>query len=238
VRPSVATGAFQVTFNTERSAFPQFPIKRPGASTLPTGADGSEALSEGVADADSVGAADSDAIGVGVGVAESSLFVPVERTSAAKRTIPITTNTTTRLDVPCFGFADGFDEVVSAERLGVGAVVTFTRSREPDVGTGGTTNLDEEVLLRAEDFLTARFAVFFVVFFAVFFAVDFFTARFAVFFADDFFAALFLATDFFTARFTVFFADDFFAALFFLTATLTPWIIRVAYYRRTWMVEV
>ena len=238
MRPSVATGAFQVTFNTERSAFPQFPIKRPGASTLPTGADGSEALSEGVADADSVGAADSDAIGVGVGVAESSLFVPVERTSAAKRTIPITTNTTTRLDVPCFGFADGFDEVVSAERLGVGAVVTFTRSREPDVGTGGTTNLDEEVLLRAEDFLTARFAVFFVVFFAVFFAVDFFTARFAVFFADDFFAALFLATDFFTARFTVFFADDFFAALFFLTATLTPWITRVAYYRRTWMVEV
>jgi hypothetical protein len=122
---------------------------------------------------------------------------------------------------------------MSADRLGVGAVVTFTRSREPAVGTGGTTNLDEEVLLRAEDFLTARLAVFFVVFFVVFFAVDFFTARLAVFFA-----ALFLATDFFTARFAVFFAVDFFAALFFLTATLTPWIIRVAYHRRTWMVEV
>lgn len=223
-----------MTFRTERSALPQFPIKRPGASTFPTGADGSDALSEGVADADSVGAADSEAVGVGVGVAESSLFVPLERTSAAKSTIPITTKTTTRLDVPCFGFADGFDEVASADRLGVGAVVTFTRSREPAVGTGGTTNLDEEVLLRAEDFLTARFAVFFAVdFFAVFFAVDFLTTRLAVFFA-----ALFLATDFFTALFAVFFAVDFFAALFFLTATLTPWIIRVAYHRRTWMVEV
>jgi len=225
-------------FKIERSAFPQFPIKRPGASTLPTGADGTDALSDGVADADSVGAADSDAIGVGVGVADSSLFVPVERTRAAKSTIPITTNKTTRLDVPCFGFADGFDEVAIAGRLGVGAVVTFTRSREPEVGTGGTTNLDVAALLRAEDFLTARFAVFFVVFFAVFFAVDFFTTRFAVFFADDFLAALFLATDFFTTRFAVFFAVDFFAALFFLTATLTPWIIRVAYQRRTWMVEV
>ena len=104
-------------FKIERSALPQFPIKRPGASTLPTGADGTDALSEGVADTDSVGAADSDAIGVGVvvGVAESSLLVPDERTRAAKSTIPITTNTTTRLDVPCFGFADGFDEVVIAD---------------------------------------------------------------------------------------------------------------------------
>jgi hypothetical protein len=136
--------------------------------------------------------------------------------------MPITTSTTTRLDVPCFGFADGLDDGAANERLGVGAVVTLTRSREPDVGTGGTTNLDVEVFLRAEDFFTARFAVFLVVdFLAVFFAVlfltaDFFTARFAVFFV------VFFAADFFTARFVVFLGAAFFAALFFLTATLTP----------------
>jgi hypothetical protein len=115
--------------------------------------------------------------------------------------MPRTTSTTTRLEVPCFGFAEGLDEVEVNERLGVGAVVTFTRSREPDTGTGGTTNLDVDVLLRAEDFFTARFAVFLV--------VDFFTAR-------------FLAEVFFTARFAVFLGAAFFAALFFLTATLTP----------------
>jgi hypothetical protein len=127
--------------------------------------------------------------------------------------MPITTSTTTRLDVPCFGFADGLDDGAANERLGVGAVVTLTRSREPDVGTGGTTNLDVEVFLRAEDFFTARFAVFFAV---LFLTADFFTARFAVFFV------VFFAADFFTARFAVFLGAAFFAALFFLTATLTP----------------
>ena len=135
----------------------------------------------------------------------------------------MTTSTTTRLDVPCFGLDEGFEDVGATERFGVGAVETLTRSREPDTGTGGTTKRDVLELLRADDFFTARFAVFFAVdFFAVFFAAlflatDFFTARFAVFFA-----ALFLATDFFTARFAVFFGAAFFAALFFLTATFTP----------------
>jgi len=205
VSPSVAVGAFQVTLRTVRSAFPQFPIKRPGASTPATGAVGSEADSEGVAEADSVGAADSVAVGAGVGAAASSLLFPFESTRAARRTIPITTSTTTRLEVPCFGFDEGFDDAGATERLGVGAVVTLTRSREPDTGTGGTTNRDVVELLRAVDFFTARFAVFF--------AVDFFAV---------FFAALFLATDFFTARFAVFLGAAFFAALFFLTATFTP----------------
>ena len=158
--------------------------------------------------------------------------------------MPRTTSTTTRLEVPCFGVAEGLDDAGANERLGVGAVVTFTRSREPDTGTGGTTKREDVALLRAEDFFTARFALFLVADFLVvdflvadflaelFLAEDFFTARFAVFLVV-FFAELFLAADFFTARFADFLGAAFFAALFFLTATFTPWIIHIAHYRRT-----
>ena len=148
--------------------------------------------------------------------------------------MPRTTSTTTRLEVPCLGFAEGLEDAGVNERLGVGAVDTLTRSREPETGTGGTTKREDVALFRAEDFFTARFAVFLVVdFFAeLFFAADFFTARFAVFLVVDFFAELFFAADFFTARFAVFLGAAFFAALFFLTATFTPWIIHIAHYRR------
>ena len=153
--------------------------------------------------------------------------------------MPRTTSTTTRLEVPCFGVAEGLEDAGANERLGVGAVVTFTRSREPDTGTGGTTKREDVAFLRAEDFFTARFALFLVVDFLVadflaelFLAADFFTARFAVFLVV-FFAELFLAADFFTARFADFLGAAFFAALFFLTATFTPWIIHIAHYRRT-----
>ena len=131
--------------------------------------------------------------------------------------MPRTTSTTTRLEVPCFGVAEGLEDAGANERLGVGAVVTFTRSREPDTGTGGTTKREDVALLRAEDFFTARFALFLV--------ADFLVA--------DFLAELFLAADFFTARFADFLGAAFFAALFFLTATFTPWIIHIAHYRRT-----
>ena len=207
-------------------------MKRPGASTVATGSEDDDSDADGSA----LGDSDSVADIVGAGAAESSLSFPPERTRAARSTIATSTANTTFGEVPCFGLADGFSverAAAAVVRLAAGVVDTFTRSREPDVGTGGTTNFDVEVE-RLADFFTARFAVFLAaLFLTVRLAVDFL----AVDFFATFLAALFLtvrfAADFLTARFAVFlaalfltvrFAVDFFAADFFLTATLTPWI--------------
>jgi hypothetical protein len=238
VRPSVAEGAFHETLSAERSAFPQFPMKREGASTFPTGAEVADSDAEGCA----LGVSDSTAGVVGAGFAASSPSFPPERTNAAKSTIPTSTAKITRGDVPCFGLADGFSverEAETAGRFAAGVVETLTRSREPVVGTGGTTNFVAVEARFADflvaDFLTARFAVVFfaVVFFAAdFLATDFLTARFVTFFVALFFTARF-AVVFFAADFLATdFLATFLAALFFLTATLTPWIA-VCVNRRT-----
>jgi hypothetical protein len=213
---------------TERSAFPQFPIKRPGASTVATGSEDDDSDADGSA----LGDSDSVADIVGAGAAESSLSFPPERTRAARSTIATSTANTTFGEVPCFGLADGFSAERAAAavvRLAAGVVDTFTRSREPDVGTGGTTNFDEEDE-RLADFLTARFAVFLAALFLTvrlavdFLAVDFFVTFLAALFLTVRLAVDFLAALFLTVRFAVDFLATFLAADFFLTATLTPWI--------------
>ena len=189
-------------------------MKRPGASTVATGSEDDDSDADGSA----LGDSDSVADIVGAGAAESSLSFPPERTRAARSTMATSTANTTFGEVPCFGLADGFSverAAAAVVRLAAGVVDTFTRSREPDVGTGGTTNFDVEVE-RLADFFTARFAVFL--------AALFLTVRLAVDFLAVDFLATFLAALFLTVRLAVDFLATFLAADFFLTATLTPWI--------------
>ena len=140
--------------------------------------------------------------------------------------MPTTTAKTTRLDVPCLGFATGFGAIGATgfTAAGAGALITV---RTEVAGTGGTENLVVEDLTAL--FFTARLAG---AFLATFFAVLFFTARLAGAFLATFFAALFFtarlagaflatffAVLFFTARLAGAFLATFFAALFFFTAT-------------------
>ena len=213
VKPSVAVGAIQRNL-TPSAAFNATNLV--GASTALT------AMPESLGEADSVGVAeslaDADSVGVaeivGVGAASSELLADFDHTIMPSKTIPITTAKTTRLEVPCFGCAAGFDPAGAAGFRATGSTGAIAL-RTVVVGTGGTENLDEEDLL--ELFLVARLAGAFLATFlaalflaTAFFAAVFFTARFAAVFLTTFLAALFLAGAFLAT---------FLAALFFFTAT-------------------
>jgi len=182
-----------------------------GASTADTA--GADADSLGVADADSLGVADAEIDGAGA--AASSPFEPdFDQTIAARMTIPATTRTTTRLEVPCLGLAVGFGAEFEAGATGVAA-------------TGVAKTLTLGVTERTDAFLTTRFtAAFLATFFfgAAFLATAFLVALFLTTrFAAAFFATLFFAT-FLTVRLAGAFLATFLAGLFFFTATITPWI--------------
>lgn len=166
-------------------------------------------MASGVAAVSIVASVDGAAEAVGAGAAES-VFVEELRatTTIAKITMAAMTAATMRLEEPLFAGAL-FTGAGVALLAGV-VEITVAALRAPEVGTGGTTKLED-----------ARFATFF--------AVPFLTTAFlATFFADVFLAGAFLATFFFAGVFlATFFAAAFFAGAFlavffaadFLTAT-------------------
>jgi hypothetical protein len=170
-------------------------------------------------DADSVavasGAGEADSVAAGVSVDVDVLLDCCDATMPTRIATPRSTATRTLLDEPWRGAADGLAGAAAGFAGATGVVETFTRSREPVVGTGGITTEEAEDL-RAGAFFATFFAV---AFLTVAFFATFLTAAFlgAAFFAT-FLAVVFFATDFFATFFAaVFLAVDFFATDFFAT---------------------